>query len=168
MATHDDATTTNADDPVRRLRASVATFTAYIRALPDEVFLRRFGEWAPRDVVAHLIGWNHSTLQAIDQIQRGEMPPYISDIPNDFANVNAASVRGYPSTDKAELLAELERSAEELLAALARLAPDAWMRDFGARNPIGQPILIQSQVDALSEDYLGHGAEIARWAAGAG
>lgn len=165
--TDEGATTAYADDPARRLRASVATFTAIIQALSDDVFLRRFGAWAPRDVVAHLIGWNGHTLRAIEQIQRGEMPPYIADIPNDFANVNAASVRLYPSTDKADLLAELERTAAELLAALARLAPADWTRDFGARNPIGQPLLIQRQVDALSEDYLGHGAEIAQWAAGA-
>jgi hypothetical protein len=154
------------DDPIQRLAAGVAEFVACARALPDDVFLRRFGAWAPRDVVAHLIGWNRLTLQAIAQIRRGEAPAYLDDTPNDFANVNARSVRTYAATDRDALLAELERTAAELQTALAALAPEDWMRDFGAHDSIEGTVYIQRQVDPLAEDYRGHAGEIARWARG--
>jgi hypothetical protein len=163
-----ESTQSAGTDPIERLAASVNAFAACIRALPDDVFPRRFTDWAPRDVVAHLIGWNRATLDAIPLIRRGEMPSYIMDLPNDFANVNAASVRTYSATEQATLLDTLDRSADELLAALRSLDPWDWMHDFGARNPIGQPILIQRQVDALADDYRAHAHEIERWAHGEG
>ena len=141
----------------------MAAFSGYIQALPAAVFLHRFTDWAPRDVVAHLIGWNRATQEAIGQIRRREMPPYIMDLPHDFANVNAASVQAYSSTDRAVLLDLLGRTGADLLATLSRLDPEDWMRDFGARNPVGQPVFIQRQVDGLSDDYEHHTHEIAQW-----
>ena len=148
---------------MRRLEASMTAFSEHIQALPAEVFLHRYTDWAPRDVVAHLIGWNRATQEAIGQIRRREMPPYIMDLPHDFANVNAASVQAYSSTDRAVLLDLLGRTGADLLAALNRLGPQDWMHDFGARNPIRQPVFIQRQVDGLSDDYEHHTHEMAQW-----
>jgi hypothetical protein len=114
-------------------------------------------------VVAHLIEWNRATLAAIEQIRRGELPPYIMDLPNDFATVNAASVRAYPSTDRAVLLDLLGRTGADFIAALSRLDTEGWMRDFGARNPIGQLVFIQRQVDGLSDDHEHHTHAMAQW-----
>lgn len=143
----------------------MAAFSASIQAMPGDVFLHRFTDWAPRDVVAHLIGWNQYTREAIEQIQRGEMPPYLADVPNKFVNVNAVSVQTYSATDAAALLDQLGQTGSDLLAALRQLAPEDWTRDFGARNPIGRPVYIQRQVDGLSDDYENHTREIAQWRA---
>jgi hypothetical protein len=80
---------------MRRLEASMTAFSRCILALSGEVFLHRFTDWAPRDVVAHMIGWNRATLEAIEQIRRGAMPPYIMDLSSEFSSVNAASVQAY-------------------------------------------------------------------------
>ena len=107
---------------MRRLEATMAAFSGYIQALPAAVFLHRFTDWAPRDVVAHMIGWNQATQEAIEQIRRGEMPPYFMDLPNDFANVNAASVQAYSSTDRPKTLfpAARDRLPSGLSAAFER------------------------------------------------
>jgi hypothetical protein len=65
------------NDSVRRLAASIAAFSVCIRALPNGMFLQRFTTWAPRDVVAHLIGSNELTKDGVEQIQRGVMPSYV-------------------------------------------------------------------------------------------
>lgn len=155
------------NNPIQRLQTGIARFADVIRTLPEAVFVQRFTEWAPRDVVAHLIGWNYLTREGIAGIQQGISPAYIEDYPNNFATVNAASVATYASTDRDVLLAELHRSANQLLADLQQLAPADWMHEFGARNPIGHPVFIQRQVDGLSDDYLAHAQEVEGWAASA-
>jgi hypothetical protein len=152
------------NNPIQRLQGNISRFTDVIRALPEAVFLHRFTEWAPRDVVAHLIGWNYLTREGIAGIRQGISPAYIEDYPNNFATANAASVATYAATERNVLLAELQRSADLLLADLHRLAPADWMHDFGARNPIGRPVFIQRQVDGLSDDYLAHAQEVEAWA----
>jgi mycothiol maleylpyruvate isomerase-like protein len=151
--------------PLHRLAGSMAAFSACVQALPGDMFLHRFTEWAPRDVVAHLIGWNRYTREAIEQIRHGEMPPYLADVPNHFVNVNAVLVQTYPATDATVLLDLLGQTGSDLLAALRRLGAEDWMRDFGARNPIERPVYIQRQVDGLSDDYENHAREIAQWRA---
>jgi uncharacterized protein (TIGR03083 family) len=152
------------EDAINRLRSSVDAFTACVLAVPDERFLRTFSDWSPRDVLAHLIGWNEYTVTGCQQIRQGEAPFYLSDEPNDFSHVNAASVQRYAAQDKQDLLGELRRSADALLDALRALDPADWERDFGARDERGRPEIIRNHVEALIADYSGHQREIERWA----
>jgi hypothetical protein len=46
---------------LQALQSAFETFTACMSTLAVPVFLRRATELAPRDVVAHLIGWSRST-----------------------------------------------------------------------------------------------------------
>ena len=157
------------EDAVTRLRESADAFKNCVAALPDEVFSRKFSEWSPRDVLAHLIGWNDYTLTGCQQIRNGEAPFYLSDELNDFSTVNAASVQKYSSQDKQLLLGELERSLQALLGFLRTLGPADWEREHGAHDDLGRPEMIRAHVEALSADYIGHRQEIERWTtAGAG
>src|SRR5262245_52224247 len=54
---------------LQALQSAFETFTACMSMLAVPVFLRRATEWAPRDVVAHLIGWNRSTRTGCEQIR---------------------------------------------------------------------------------------------------
>ena len=156
------------EDTVTRLQASADAFENCVVALPDEVFLRRFSEWSPRDVLAHLIGWNDYTLIGCRQIRNGEAPFYLSDELNDFSTVNAASVQQYSSQDKQLLLGELERSLQALLGFLRALDPADWGREHGAHDDLGRPEMIRAHVEALIADYVGHRREIERWTQTAG
>ncbi len=148
---------------LQRLQESAAQFTTVIRSLSDAVFLQQCTDWSPRDVTAHLIGWNHYTLEGIEGIRNGNAPAYLNDFPNGFATVNAASVQRYGATNKDTLLQELETSVAALVTRLQHLPDREWMQDFGARNPIGQPVFIQRQVDGLHDDYVAHAHEVEQW-----
>jgi hypothetical protein len=57
---------------VQRLEDAIAGFVSCIATVPDKLFLQRFTEWAPRDVVAHLIGWNLYTLDGLSRHSAGQ------------------------------------------------------------------------------------------------
>lgn len=141
------------------LAGAVESFARAIDALADESFLGPLGRWSARDVVAHLIGWNRYTVRGMEQIVRGELPFYDVDPGEDYANVNRAHVREYPSRARDELLAELRASARELSAALSALDLETWGRDSGARHK-GQTVTIESTVRDLVVDYAHHEEQI--------
>jgi hypothetical protein len=143
----------------RELNAAVDDFVRLVEALDEKTLLGPLGRWSPRDVVAHLIGWNRYTVRGAAQIARGELPFYDVDPGEDYANVNQAHVRDYPSRLKEVLLAELRASAAELSEALSRLDPDTWSRDFGVRHK-GQTVTIESTVNDLIVDYRHHREQI--------
>ncbi len=98
------------EQDLQALQSAFETFTACMSRLPVPVFLRPVTEWAPRDVVAHLIGWNHSTITGCEQIRQGMVPFYLADAGDDFRHVNANSIQTYTSREKPPLLEELTAS----------------------------------------------------------
>ncbi len=88
-------------------------FCDCIISLPEALFLSPMNGWSPRDVVAHLIGWNWLMIEASAAILRGETPAYYADAPSDYRNINAGFVSQYASRSKTELLEELRSSMEE-------------------------------------------------------
>jgi hypothetical protein len=148
---------------VQRLRESVEAFALVLSALAPDAFLRPVTQWSPRDVTAHLIGWNTYTLAGCRDILRGVAPFYLADAAHDFRNVNAAAVQRYSSTDKDALLSQLRTSADALLGYLSTRSADDWGRDTGLREPDGRPLLARNDVVALIEEYIGHTQEVAAW-----
>jgi hypothetical protein len=69
----------------------------------------------------------------------------------------------YRATDKGALLDELHATADALLSYLSALPTADWDRDYGVREPDGQPLLIRHEVPALAADYIGHAREVAAW-----
>jgi Mycothiol maleylpyruvate isomerase N-terminal domain len=150
------------DQDLQALQSAFETFTACLSRLAVPVFLRPVTEWAPRDVVAHLIGWNHYTRTGCEQIRQGMLPFYFADAADDFRHVNATSVQTYASPEKHALIEELTASFQALLRFLICLPPEAWEADYGVRYQ-GGPITIANTVDALSRDYLEHTKDIEKW-----
>ena len=156
------------DDPVsvaearRRIAAEVSAFSAVVDSLAPGQLLAPLGNWSPRDIVAHLIGWNRHVVRGSRQLQLGELPFYDEDPGEDFSNVNAELIREYRSTDPNELLTELRASADELSEFLARLDEADWARDFGVRHG-GEALTISGTVGELIRDYPHHKEQIQRW-----
>jgi len=119
--------------------------------------------WSPRDVLAHLIGWNRYTIEGCQQIRRGETPFYFIDSGDDFSKVNAVLVRKYDSRDKRRLINELEASAQELEQFLLSVDSTEWESDYGV-NYEGGPVTINNSIDVLIRDYLVHRQQIEKWA----
>ncbi len=82
-----------------------ANFVLLVRSMTPEQLLHVGGGWAPRDVVAHLIGWNRNIRMGCDDIRAGRTPFYHSDAPNDYRSINAEFTARYDSTSGEVLLA---------------------------------------------------------------
>lgn len=148
---------------IARLRASIVAFVACIEPLAPNALLHPVTGWSPRDVAAHLIGWNVLTLEGCRALQQGEPPAYLDGEEDDFQHVNAASVARYTIQDKHELLGQLRETADTLLAYLEQMDPGDWEREWGVNGPSGRPATIRQQVAPLAADYLGHAQEVAAW-----
>ena len=144
---------------VDRFDQAVKNLAGCIEALTPESFLAELNGWSPRDIVAHLIGWNRYYITGCDQIRQGELPFYYIDPGDDFSKVNARFVQQYASTSQKELLAELEASWQALQQYLLSLAPEEWAADYGVRYA-GSPLTIENSVEALLQDYGAHQQEI--------
>jgi len=131
--------------------------------LPESIFLKKMDAWAPRDVTAHLIGWNLYTIKGCQQLRKGELPFYFNDPGDDFCKVNAILVREYDSKDKKKLIAQLNASTEKLKKFLFEVDPADWETDFGVKY-MGYTITIKNSVDALISDFIKHRHQIEEWA----
>ena len=148
---------------IAKFDQSIEDFVHCVASLNEEFFLTRSDHWSPRDVVAHLIGWNRYIIEGSNQIRRGELPFYDIDPGEDYSKVNAVLVLEYSSTDRQEMLDELQVSAQELKQFIQSLDSSEWSRDYGVRLK-GAVITIQNTVDELIEDYDIHKDRIEEWA----
>lgn len=155
------------DERIAALHASVERLADAVAALPEPLFLRETDGRSPRDIVAHLIGWNHYTIEGYEQQRRGELPAYLVDPGEDFSTVNAAAMRRYASRDRGELLGQLRDSLAALEAFLGALSPAEWADDYGVGYN-GRPLTLARLVGTLGGDYDHHREEIATWPERAG
>jgi hypothetical protein len=152
------------EEQLNNLDTRIQVFVRCIDSLPEALFLKKMDKhWAPRDVVAHLIGWNRYTIEGCPQMRRGETPFYFIDPGDDFSKVNAVSVRKYHSRRRQKLVNELEASAQELRHFLLSLDPAEWEADHGVRWRGGR-VTIRNTVDVLIRDYVLHRQQIEEWA----
>ncbi len=136
------------EDQIDKIKHRVEAFAVSVAALDEGLFLRNVNGWTPRDIVAHLIGWNRHIMMGAEQILRGELPFYDVDPGPDYSKVNAALVRECGDTNRSVLLERLAESAEELTAFLRAIPPDSWDRDFGVRHK-GEDLTVESTADDL-------------------
>ena len=148
---------------IHRLREGVRDLCSAVEALTPDAFLAPLGNWSPRDIVAHLIGWNRHVVRGSRQLLEGELPFYDVDPGEDYSTVNALLVAEYPSESRGELLTELEQAATELARFLRSLSPDDWRRDSSVRHQ-GEALTIRGTVADLIEDYFHHSEQIRQWA----
>jgi hypothetical protein len=147
---------------IAKFDQSIEDFVHCVASLNEEFFLKRPNHWSPRDVVAHLIGWNRYTIEGSNQIRRGELPFYEIDPGEDCCKANAVLILEYSSTDRQEMLDELQVSYHELKRFIQSLDSSEWSRDYGVRHK-GAIITIQNTVDELIEDYDIHKERIKEW-----
>ncbi len=145
---------------MQQLDQAYAAFVATVNSLTPEAYLRSLGDWTPRDIVAHLVGWNVNILTGCQQIRSGVNPFYHHDGPNDYRQINAVSISRYNSRDRNVLLKDLAESKDKLLAYLRSLDELDWYKDYGARHYRGGPATVARAVESLTGDYLNHAWEI--------
>ncbi len=92
----------------------------------DEVFL---GVWSVKDLLAHLAGWDHTNLNAVQEILAGQRPSVWEHYDRDWKSYNARLVKQYKRDDLAELLAVVVASRRELIDFLQALPADEYIKN---------------------------------------
>jgi len=144
---------------IEDLGEGVRAIRVAVEALSEDDFLGPLGNWTPRDIVAHLIGWNRYYIRGTQQLLEGDLPFYAIDPGENYSNVNARLVADYSSTNRTELLAEHEKSAHELAEYLRSLSEEQWRDSTGVLLE-DEEVTVRQTVDWLIEDHHHHTAQI--------
>jgi hypothetical protein len=153
----------NSHPALQTLRSDYQAFEALILSLSDGEFLAPGNDWSPRDVVAHLVGWNDHMIEASSSILAGEPPAYYADAPSDYKTINARFVAQHSSTSKTELLRDLRSSMDRFVAFLAALPTVELTADHGVKHYSGRPATVIGIIDSLSRDYRDHTRQVSDW-----
>ena len=148
------------DKQLADLETAYASFIDTLTGLASENMLATLGDWTPRDIAAHFIGWNRITLAGCSALREGAEPFYFYDGTNDYRKVNAKFLTQFPSTDRAELLKEIVSTKNILVAYLNTIPESDWELDTGIVHYRGNPATIARCVDSLIRDYRKHRQEI--------
>ena len=127
-----------------------------------EVFL---GVWSARDLLAHLVGWDYTNVEATKSILSGELPEFYSQHDRDWASYNALLVESHKTEDYAELLHSVEASHRALVDLLGTVPADEFEKDRGVRYKRYR-VTIARLLQAEAEDEEEHARQIKAFAAG--
>jgi hypothetical protein len=148
------------DKQLADLETAYASFMDTLTGLASEKLLTSLGDWTPRDIAAHFIGWNRITLAGCSALREGAEPFYFYDGTNDYRKINAKFLLQFPSTNREELSREIQSTYEVLTAYLKTIPEGEWELDTGIVHYRGNPATIARCVDSLIRDYGKHRQEI--------
>jgi aminomethyltransferase len=149
------------EEAVQRLQEAGEELEQLVAALPDPLLGERVERWTPKDVVAHLVGWNHHAKEGVRELLEGRPPFYLSQAKEDFRELNAQSVARWGGLDRESLLGELKGSLQALVEFLRGLPDGAWHREVQVRD---EPLTVLATVSQLAQDYLSHTERLRFWA----
>ena len=86
------------------------------------------GTWSVKDLLAHLVGWDYTNLQAVQEILAGQKPSFFQHYDRDWRSYNAQLVAEYKRDDFSELVAIVEASHRELIDFLQTAPVDEYIR----------------------------------------
>ena len=138
-------------------------FVGLILSLSSEQFLSSMDGWCPRDVIAHLIGWNNLMIEASRSILAGKPPAYYDDASNDYSNINSVFTTRYSSRSKQELLAELKSSMAGFETFVLALPDRELLANHGVSHHQGGPATVSKIITSLAGDYSYHAQQIREW-----
>ena len=118
----------------------------------DQVFL---GIWSTKDLLAHLIGWDKTNLEAAKSVLKGQVPAFYEHRDSDWRTYNAMLVKKYKKDSIQELIAAAKDSQEKLIQFLQTIPPESFNKDFDVRFR-GYKVTIQRLLEAEAKDEQTH------------
>ncbi len=131
-------------------------------AKQDQVFL---GVWSVRDLLAHLIGWDYTNREAVQEIMRGARPTALSHWNPDWQAYNAKLVKEYRREDFGEMLSLLQESHRALISLLQSLDAGDFEHDWGVRSRGGESMTIAWWLQGEIDDEHTHYEQMQTWLA---
>ncbi|GMQ78615.1 MAG: hypothetical protein BMS9Abin02_1138 [Anaerolineae bacterium] len=114
------------------------------------------GEWSPKDIVAHLVGWDTEAVYFLGLFANGTGDTY--DYSFDIDDFNASSVKSREKLSWDEVIHELVHAHAELQQIIKVLNT----KDLVSNGGFGESLT------GRKEDYLLHAEQIAVWLSTAG
>lgn len=118
----------------------------------DHIFL---GIWSVKDLLAHIIGWDHTNLRAAKEILKGKLPSFYKHYDREWQKYNAMLVKEYKTDSFPELVLAVKVSQRRLIEYLKTIPPEHFNKDFGVRFR-GYKVTIQRLLEAEQEDEQIH------------
>lgn len=125
-------------------------------AKQDEIFL---GVWSIKDLLAHLVGWDFTNLEAAKAILAGKTPNFYSYHDRDWKSYNARLVAEYKKDDFADLLSSVEDSHQTLIDFLKTIPAEEFDKDRGVRFK-GYKVTIARLLKVEIDDERTHHTQI--------
>jgi hypothetical protein len=122
----------------------------------DRVFL---GVWSVKDLLAHVIGWDHTNLEAVRVVMASQLPSFYNQHDRDWKTYNAMLVAKYKRDSFEEMLALVKESHYQLMEYLKTVPPEAINNDFGVRFR-GVKVTIRRLLEAEIKDMQVHHQQI--------
>jgi hypothetical protein len=133
---------------------------AAVTLLPPEKQIEVFlGTWNVRDLLAHVIGWDYTNIQAAKDILAGQLPQFYAHHDHDWRTYNAELVREYGKENWDELLAGVANSCHELIAFFGTVPAEEFDEDRGLRFR-GYKVTIARLLEADVKDVTAHAAQV--------
>jgi uncharacterized damage-inducible protein DinB len=126
----------------------------------DEVFL---GVWSVKDLLAHLIGWDYTNMEAVKSILEGELPEFYAHQDRDWQSYNSMLVERHKREDFAELLYAVEASQRALMIFLEAVPAEEFDKDHAVRFK-RYKVTIAHLLEAEAEDEEEHYKQIKEFA----
>lgn len=126
----------------------------------DEVFL---GIWTIKDFLAHLVGWDYTNIEAIEEIRVGQSPSVNNHWDPDWASYNSQLVQNYKCDDYNEMLGKIKSSHKALIRHIELLPAQHIDKDFGIRSAKGRNITVDFFLQYEIEDEERHYDQICNW-----
>ena len=113
------------------------------------------GSWSLLDLLAHLVGWDHTNKLAAQEIIRGKAPSFYGHYDKGWVSYNATLVSRHKKETIREMIRCAESSHEELIRYLNGLSPDVIFEDHGIRRG-RYKVIISRLLEAEKEDEIRH------------
>ncbi len=122
----------------------------------DEIYL---GSWSLKDMLAHLVGWDHTNQQAIQEILNDQPPTFFQYSDKDWHSYNQQLIQQYRRESFEQLLADLKTSHHNLLSLLESLPA----RDLAlgkVKRETGRSVTIRNLLRAEARDEAVHARQV--------
>lgn len=157
---------TSPQEALARLAAVREALVEAANRVPPERRRKPFlGDWDLVDVIAHLIGWDRTNLEAIDDFLAGRLPAFYDAYDPGWASFNATLVARHRRGDWDALLTALRQSFADFQARLSALPGSEIDRDRGVVWR-GRTVTIGRLLRAALRDESEHLEQVRRFAHG--
>lgn len=138
---------------LREVRSSILGVSAlFSQEGAEQIFL---GSWSLLDLLAHLVGWDYTNIEASGEILRGEIPSFYDKYDKDWKSFNAGLISDYKRDSLDEMIARVWESHEKLVHFIEGLSPEQIFKDHGVRRG-SYKVIISRILEADKQDVSEH------------